>query len=326
MPATRSKKEQRRKKNFRICRCKPTCHKLLARATRQKHYRKLMPDEKKHRARSLSSGSESPSCQLVAPSIKSDKSIDQSVQHFDVSETERTELADEARCSESSESGDIFPEQGGIDNLGSEQDSNSNLNLESEQGELVGGEDLRGEQGNTVESEDAGELGSERHNSSEPEDAGELGSEQGNSSGPEGAEELGSERGNGSETADAGDNWGVEQDDISEIKDGEEWVSVSTNGKHVEEDRQAGSGGVATREDTNPESDVEGEGSDIEGEESESEKGASPLSDDEDKWAKYDESEEHMDTVTHQEKLKQIDDILLLEHSIEEWKHRMKSV
>ena len=105
----------------------------------------------------------------------------------------------------------------------------------------------------------------------------------------------------------------------SEVNDSHSQESASTGGKHTEEDRPAGGGDTVTKEDGEPESDVEEEQSELE-------EAAYALSDDEDGWAKYDESAENTEQLTHEEKLQQIDDILLLERSIEEWKNRMASV
>lgn len=258
MPATRPKKEQRKKKNFRTCRCKSTCHKLLSRSTRQRHYKKLTPDERKYRARSLSSGSESLFGQLPTPSIRSNKSINESDHYFDIGEA--TGVADQARGSESAVSEDIFPVPRGVEDLGSEQDNSSTMEYAEDRVEHAG-----------VEADFVEDQRSEQDHSSKLVDT---------------------------------EDWRVKQDSISELE-------------VIEDFGSAGAEKLESEESEGAKSDVEAEDSGLE---------QSACLDDEDSWARYDEREEHLDKLTHEEKLKQIDDILLLERSIEEWKTRTEYV
>ncbi len=219
--------------------------------------------------------------------MQSEKSIDESASHLDVKEIGGIELAGVDRGFESSGSVDISPNPDGLDDMTRQQDSSSNSGLRSERQDSSELVEILGEDEDaTFEGRGAGELGSEEADSFEQANAQDL---------------------------------EVVQDVISEVNNSHGQESANTRGKPREEDRPAGCGDTGTNEEDEPESDEEGE-------ELESKDAVYTLSDDEDGWAKYDESAENTEQLTHEEKLQQIEDILLLERSIEEWKNRMASV
>lgn len=150
---------------------------------------------------------------------------------------------------------------------------------------------------------------------------------------PRGVEDLGSEQDNSSTMeyaedrvehagveADFVEDQRSEQDHSSKLVDTEDWRVKQDSISELEVIEDFGSAGAEKLESE----ESEGAKSDVEAEDSGLEQSA--CLDDEDSWARYDEREEHLDKLTHEEKLKQIDDILLLERSIEEWKTRTEYV